>query len=157
MSKIIDPAYLESGTGQPMIFLHGIGGDKHSFDDQIPHFAETYRVISWDMPGYGDSELPDEMTFPVLADCLARMMDNLDIPSAIIVGHSMGGMVAQEFVRHYPERVDLLILSGTSPAFGKPGGDWQKTFLDARLAPLDQGQTPADFAEELVIGMLGDF
>ena len=68
----------------------------------------------------------------------------------------MGGMVAQEFACHHSDRVQAMVLAGTSPAFGRPGGDWQQQFLAARLAPLDAGKTPAEFAAPLVESMFGD-
>ncbi len=150
------PAHVEQGDGPPLVFLHGIGGNAHSFDDQLPHFASRYRAIAWDMPGYGGSALTEEMTFPMLARSLQALLVALKIERPILVGHSMGGMVAQEFAARHPDRLRALILAGTSPAFGKPGGDWQRQFLNARLAPLDAGQTPADFADRLVDSMFGD-
>jgi pimeloyl-ACP methyl ester carboxylesterase len=96
------------------------------------------------------------MTFANLADAAAVLLDHLETETAIIVGHSMGGMVAQEFPARHPSRLSALVLSGTSPAFGNPSGDWQKQFVADRMAPLDAGKTMADLAPELVAGMLGD-
>jgi len=73
-----------------------------------------------------------------------------------VVGHSMGGMVAQELVASYPERVAALVLYATTPAFGASGSDWQRQFLESRLRPLDEGKTPADLAPGLVAGIVGD-
>ena len=143
------------GEGPLLLFLHGIGGNKDVFDQQLPAFADGWRTAAWDMPGYGESELQGEMTFELLADSVAQLLDDLGEHDVDLVGHSMGGTVAQEFIARYPDRVRRLALAGTSPAFGKPGGDWQKQFLSARLKPLDEGQTPADFASELVQGMFG--
>ena len=141
-------------TGDPvLLFLHGIGGNQHSFDDQLPAFADRWRAVSWDMPGYGDSPALAEMTFENLAHAVAGLLDHLEAPTAAIVGHSMGGMVAQEFMVHYPGRTSAVVLSGTSPSFGKPG-KWRDGFLGQRLAPLDAGLSPADFAGELVPNMM---
>ncbi len=144
------------GTGPVLLFLHGIGGNRHAFDGQLPAFADRWRGVSWDMPGYGDSAPLAEMTFANLADAVARLLDHLEAPTAAIVGHSMGGMVAQEFVTRHPGRTTALVLSATSPSFGKPGGEWQEWFLGQRLAPLDRGLSPADFAHELVPAMMAD-
>jgi pimeloyl-ACP methyl ester carboxylesterase len=73
----------------------------------------------------------------------------------ILLGHSMGAMVAQEVVARRPELVNRLILCGTSPSFGKPDGDWQRDFIAQRTAPLDAGQTMAQLAEVLVPQMIG--
>lgn len=150
------PACKWMGEGPLLLFLHGIGGNKDVFDPQLPAFAEHWRAAAWDMPGYGESSLPGaEMSFEMLADSVALLADDLGEERFDLVGHSMGGMVAQEFTARYPERVRRLVLAGSSPAFGKPGGDWQREFLAARLQPLDEGQTPADFATTLVQSMFG--
>ncbi|MEQ9640105.1 MAG: alpha/beta fold hydrolase [Alphaproteobacteria bacterium] len=152
------PAYKARGDGPVLLFLHGIGGNQDSFDAQLPHFADRYHAVAWDMPGYGATPLPAEpLTFDLLADAAASLIDALAVEQAHIVGHSMGGMVAQSLVRRHPGRVASLALTCTSPAFGKPGGDFQAKFLAARLQPLDEGRTPADFADALVDGMWGDF
>ena len=147
------PNYVSQGEGPVLLFLHGIGGNHQSFDGQLPAFADRWRAVSWDMPGYGASPPLDEMTFENLAHALARLLDQLDAPTAAIVGHSMGGMVAQEFMVHYPGRTSAVVLSGTSPSFGKPG-KWRDEFLGQRLAPLDRGLRPADFAKELVPNLM---
>jgi 3-oxoadipate enol-lactonase len=78
-----------------------------------------------------------------------------DRGGVILIGHSMGGMVAQEVVARRPELVNRLILCGTSPSFGKPDGDWQRAFIAERTAPLDAGRTMAELAETLVPQMIG--
>ena len=150
------PSFESRGDGPVLLFLHGIGGNRRAFDGQLPAFSDRWRAISWDMPGYGDSAPLAEMTYPNLADAVARLLDHLDAPTAAIVGHSMGGMIAQEFVIQHPGRTSALVLSATSPSFGKPGGKWQEWFLGQRLAPLDKGLSPADFAHELVPAMMSD-
>jgi len=150
------PGYLEAGEGPVLVMLHGIGGDGESFRLQLEHFAPRYRCIAWHMPGYGDSPPLPAMDFPALAAALLDLLDSLAVAQAHLLGHSIGGMVAQEFVAHYPERLASLILSATSPAFGKPDGDWQRQFLAERLAPLDAGQRLADLAPTIVDSLVGD-
>lgn len=151
------PSYEERGSGaRGLVFLHGIGSTRHAFEDQLAHFAEDWRAVAWDMPGYGESPPLERMTFPGLAGALVRLLDHLGLDRAVIVGHSMGGMVAQELVARHGERVRALVLCATSPAFGTPGGDWQREFLKARLQPLDEGKTPADIAPALVSAIVGD-
>jgi 3-oxoadipate enol-lactonase len=150
------PAFSERGTGaRTLVFLHGIGGDRHAFDGDVEHFGRRARAIAWDMPGYGESTPPEVMTIGTLADSLARLLDARGVARAILVGHSMGGMVAQEFVATHPERVAALVLVATSPAFGDGSGEWQRRFLADRLKPLDEGKTPTDFAPGLVRGIVG--
>jgi len=148
------PNFASLGTGPVLLFLHGIGGNHHSFDWQLPAFANQWKATAWDMPGYGKSRPIDEMTFENLAHAVADLLDHLQAPTAAIVGHSMGGMVAQEFMVHYPERTSAVVLSGTSPSFGRANGEFQEWFLNQRLAPLDSGLSPSDFAEELVPNMM---
>ena len=151
------PACAERGRGtRTLVFLHGIGGGHSAFDDQLERFAGDARTIAWDMPGYGQSPPLEPMTFAGLADALAALLDARGVERAILVGHSMGGMVAQEFVARRPDRVAALVLYATSPAFGGPAGDWQRRFLAERLRPLDDGKTPADIAPELIGAMTGD-
>ena len=149
------PHHVEAGDGEPLLFLHGVGGDSASWAPQIAAFSPRFRAIAWDMPGYGGSPAPDRMTFPALADALGGLLDRLALERVHLVGHSMGGMVAQEFAAARPERVASLVLSATSPAFGRPDGDFQTRFVEARLAPLDDGKTMADLADETVATMLG--
>ncbi len=108
------------------------------------------------MPGYGQSPPLETMTFPGLADALLALLDRREVDRAVLVGHSMGGMVAQELVARHPERVAALVLAATSPAFGGSNGEWQRQFLSERLKPLDEGKTPADLAPALIRGMVGE-
>ena len=133
-------------NGDAVIFLHGVGGDGHSWDFQLENFADKYRAIAWDMPGYGRSPIINPMTFKGLGDSLISLMDALNIESAHVVGHSMGGMVAQQAIADAPDRFKSMILSATSPAFGRPDGNFQKEFVVARLKPLNDGLTMADLA-----------
>lgn len=149
------PGHLEAGEGPALVLLHGIGGDGESFRLQLEHFAPRYRCIAWHMPGYGESPRLPTMDFPSLAAALLALLDELGVAQAHLLGHSIGGMVAQEFVARYPERLASLVLSATSPAFGKADGQWQRQFLAARLAPLDAGQTLAELAPGIVASLVG--
>jgi 3-oxoadipate enol-lactonase len=150
------PSCVERGAGKhTLVFLHGIGGDHRAFDDQLATFSRRARAIAWDMPGYGTSPALEPMTFPALADALALLLDELRVERAVLVGHSMGGMVAQELVARCPDRVAALVLYSTSPAFGGADGEWQRRFLAERLQPLDEGKTPADIAPGLVHQLVG--
>jgi pimeloyl-ACP methyl ester carboxylesterase len=150
------PSFKEAGRGPAVIFMHGIGGNRHAFDEQLSRMQDHFRCIAWDMPGYGGSQSTPEMSFDTLSAALGDLLDHLGLASAHLVGHSMGGMVAQAFVAQCPRRVDRLVLAQTSARFGKPGSDWQQAFLAARLKPLDDGKTPADFAGTLIRSMFAD-
>lgn len=148
--------YEERGEGPPLVFLHGIGGDAACWRPQLDAFAGRYRAIAWSMPGYGGSVPLAEMTFAALAEALAGLLDRLCVARAHLVGHSMGGMVAQEFVASRSGRVCSLALVATSAAFGRAGEAWQREFLASRLGPLDRGRRMAEIAPEIVGRLVGD-
>jgi len=160
------PHFTALGAGPTILMLHGIGGGHLAFAPQVETFAtQGYRAVSWDMPGYGHSAPIEPYTFKGLAQsCIALIEALLDKGTApagpaphslTLLGHSMGGMVAQEVVARRPDLVNRLILCGTSPAFGKPDGDWQREFVSQRTAPLDAGKTMAELAEIMVPQMVG--
>jgi 3-oxoadipate enol-lactonase len=150
------PAYSSRGDGETTVFLlHGIGGGKEYWALQLDVLArEGYRAIAWDMPGYGHSESVEPYTLWVLAKSLERLIDHIAPGRALLLGHSMGGMVALEALALFPRKIAGAILSCTSPAFGKPDGAWQQGFLRQRLAALDAGQGMSDIAPGLVRGMV---
>jgi pimeloyl-ACP methyl ester carboxylesterase len=150
------PAFTTLGGGPTVLMLHGIGGGHLAFAPQVETFASSgYRAVAWDMPGYGHSAPIEPYTFKGLAQSCIQLIEALKVDSVVLLGHSMGGMVAQEVVARRPDLVSRLILCGTSPAFGKPDGDWQQAFIAERTAPLDAGRSMADLAETLVPRMVG--
>ena len=156
------PAFTTLGAGPTVLMLHGIGGGHLAFAPQVETLASSgYRAVAWDMPGYGHSAPIEPYTFKGLAQSCIKLIealleaDDQKRPGVILLGHSMGGMVAQEVVARRPELVSKLVLCGTSPSFGKPEGDWQRQFIEQRTAPLDAGKSMADLAEVLVPQMVG--
>jgi 3-oxoadipate enol-lactonase len=108
------------------------------------------------MPGYGGTPALPKATFQAFADTLRDLLDELRIERADLVGHSYGGMVAQEFACRHASRLRTLTLSGTSPAFGKPDGEWQREFVRQRLEPLERGVPMADLARAAIPSLVGD-
>ena len=150
------PAFTTLGGGPTVLMLHGIGGGHLAFAPQVETLANAgYRAVAWDMPGYGHSAPIEPYTFKGLAQSCIALIEALKCDDVILLGHSMGGMVAQEVVARRPDLVKRLVLCGTSPSFGKPDGDWQRAFIAERTAPLDAGQTMAQLAETLVPQMIG--
>jgi 3-oxoadipate enol-lactonase len=151
------PAFTTLGGGRTtVLMLHGIGGGHLAFAPQIETFATAgYRAVAWDMPGYGHSAPIEPYTFKGLAQSCIQLIEALQCGRVVLLGHSMGGMVAQEVVARRPELVSHLVLCGTSPAFGKPDGEWQRNFVAQRTAPLDAGRSMVDLAETLVPQMVG--
>ena len=144
------------GNGPTVLMLHGIGGGHLAFAPQVETLALAgYRAVAWDMPGYGHSAPIEPYTFKGLAASCVALIESLKCPQVILLGHSMGGMVAQEVVARRPELVSRLVLCGTSSAFGKPDGDWQRQFVAERTSPLDAGRSMGELAETLVPQMVG--
>lgn len=149
------PGAYVAGEGPPLALLHGVGTDHRAFRPQLVRLHKRLRLIAWDMPGYGMSPPLPDMSWAALADALARLLDAQRIERAHVLGHSIGGMVAQEFAVRHPGRLRSLILSATSPAFGNPDGDWQRDFVRQRLAPLETGKTMRDLAPDTVAKLVG--
>lgn len=148
--------YLDVGDGPPILFLHGLGGDKNNWQPQIEELATQYRCLSWTMPGYGDSPALAELSWPGLASAAAHLLDHAGVASASVVGLSMGGYVAQQLAADYREKVDSLVLAATTAQFGRGSASFAERFLASRLQPLDDGVVPADFAPAVVATLLGD-
>jgi pimeloyl-ACP methyl ester carboxylesterase len=151
------PAFDEQGAGDTaVVMLHGVGGGRGAWAGQLGSFAAAgYRAVAWDAPGYGDSPAIEPYDMPGLARALERLLGAIAAPRVVLLGHSMGGMLAQEAVIAFPERIAGLVLSATSPAFGRSDGAWQQDFLRQRLGPLDAGKTMADLAPGLARGLVG--
>jgi 3-oxoadipate enol-lactonase len=139
-----------------LVFLHGIGGAARAWRGQLDFFKGRYRTIAWDMPGYGGSAPLPTVSIAALASALQDFLQQVGAIKPIIVGHSIGGMIVQQWLAKSPGLPFAVVLAQTSPAFGKPDGDWQKAFIAARLGPLDRGETLASLAPSLVKDLVGD-
>ena len=114
----VELAVLEAGEGgRPLLLSHGFTGAKEDFGDWIDAFAaEGWWVVAPDLRGHGESDQPegeDRYSLVTLADDLEALVDGLGWVSFALVGHSMGGMVAQEVVLRSPERIERLVLMDT--------------------------------------------
>lgn len=158
------PSYTEQGSGDVAVFLlHGVGGSHAAWAGNVPALADAgYRCIAWDMPGYGQSQTLAPYTMDALAESLLALMAHVGAKRNVLLGHSMGGMVAQQAMALQASKVDGAILFATSAAFAppaKPGqsahdaAQWSDAFLRSRLAPLDAGLGMASLAGQLVSGM----
>jgi 3-oxoadipate enol-lactonase len=140
----------------PLVFLHGIGGAARAWRGQITAFSDRYRTVAWDMPGYGGSLPLTSVSIATLADALQDFLQQIGATRPVLVGHSIGGMIVQQWLTKHPRAAAAVVLAQTSPAFGKADGDWQKQFIDARLGPLDRGETMKTLAPSLVKDLVGD-
>jgi 3-oxoadipate enol-lactonase len=150
-------AWRERGdtAAPPIVLLHGLGGSRTAWEPQLNGLAAAaWRVVAWDLPGYGASEpLEGEVTFDSLADAVARLIERLG-GAAHVVGMSFGGMIAQYLAARHPARVLSLSLLATSPKFGLDGTQPEE-WRAARLRPLDEGAEPAEFAEAVLRSLAG--
>jgi non-heme chloroperoxidase len=100
-------------AGVPVIFLHGITDSWRSFEMVLPYLPRSLHALAPSQRGHGDADRPDAgYRSQDFAYDLAAFMDALALESAVVVGHSMGGSVAQRFAIDYPERVAGLVLAG---------------------------------------------
>ncbi|MGW5639675.1 alpha/beta fold hydrolase [Streptomyces sp. NPDC003832] len=94
----------------PLVFVHGWTANRHRWDHQITHFAERRRVVRLDLRGHGESGGAGVRTIAELAADVLALLDHLGIERCVLVGHSMGGMIAQTITLAHPERVERLVL-----------------------------------------------
>jgi pimeloyl-ACP methyl ester carboxylesterase len=117
-----DLSYRETGAGQALVLLHGIGSSSASWLNQF-ETLKGYRLIAWDAPGYGDSDFLKN-NHPMAsdyADALHFFLDRLLLKDVVIVGNSLGCLMAGAYGAAHPERVRSMIL--LSPAAGNAGDE----------------------------------
>ena len=108
-------------TGPAVMMLHGFTDSWFSFSRVLPRLPADMRVIAPDMRGHGDSERPPlGYRLADLADDVLRLMDTLQIPKAVLVGHCMGSFVARKVYELAPQRVSRLVLAGAGPVMQTP-------------------------------------
>lgn len=106
---------IELGSGDPVLFIHGLGGSWPNWLEQLPVICAGWRAIAIDLPGFGESPMPKApISIPNYARIVGGVMDALGIGSAAIVGNSMGGEISLELALSAPERVRRMLL--VSPA-----------------------------------------
>jgi 3-oxoadipate enol-lactonase len=133
-------------SGAAAAFLHGLGGSRIAWEPQLVWLAKDRLCLAWDMPGYGASAPLPTLTFPALADAAAAWLAAAGPTPAHVIGLSMGGMVALHLALGHPDIARSLVLLDTSPAFGLDGTTTAEEWIEARLAPLRAGATPATMA-----------
>jgi pimeloyl-ACP methyl ester carboxylesterase len=102
-------AFSESGAGEAVVLIHGFALDRRMWDDQVPELAKHFRVITYDLRGFGQSSVPASEPYTTAGD-LKALLDHLGLERAALVGLSMGGNVAIQFAEGYPEIVRALVL-----------------------------------------------
>lgn len=125
--------YKDEGTidGRCLLFLNSLGTDLRIWDDVVPSFSATHRIIRMDKLGHGLSDAPKgPYTMPQLARDVLALMDHLGIAQTSLIGDSVGGMIALAFAIEWPERVSRLVLCDTEAKIG------QADYWNERIAAL---------------------
>ena len=102
---------VELGAGPAIVFVHGLSGSWTNWLENLPHFAARHRVVAFDLPGFGHSEMPaDGVSIEGYGRAVAAVMSELGLERAAIVSNSMGGFVGAETAIKFPDRVERLVL-----------------------------------------------
>lgn len=140
-----------SGPNPPVVFLHGIGGNRTNWTRQLEALGDRFWAMAWDARGYGDSaDVDGPRQFTDFAQDLARTLDHLKIERAHLVGLSMGARILMTFFPRYRERVETLTLCDCFGGYRAMSGERRREFLELREKPLLSGKTFADLAPRLV-------
>jgi pimeloyl-ACP methyl ester carboxylesterase len=99
------------GDKPPLLFLHGLGGVWQNWLMTIPAFMDTHRCVTFDLPGFGESEMPrEDISIPGFAKTADEVCERLGIECPVVIGNSMGGFVGADLALSFPTRVDKLVL-----------------------------------------------
>ena len=110
----LEIAYERAGEGRPLVFVHGAAVDGRMWQPQLAALANEFTVVAWDEPGAGrSSDVPADFGLPDYANCLAALIEEVELGPAHVAGLSWGGTVVLELYRHHPELVATLILIDT--------------------------------------------
>jgi non-heme chloroperoxidase len=145
--------YVERGdpAGQPVIFLHGVTDSWGSFEGVLGHLPESLRAIALSLRGHGNSSRPDQgYLMADFSSDVRAFMGALDLPPAVLVGHSMGSFVAQRFAIDHPGRTAGLVLMGSAAAMA---GNREVRDLAAAVSGFSDTVDPA-FVREFQAGTL---
>ena len=145
----VDLWYEVSGEGEPVVQIHGAGFGHFNFAPATPELAKRFRVVDFDMRGYGRSDRPvQHYDMEVWADDVAGLLDALDIREAHVHGTSMGGMIAIVFAAKYPERTASVVINCAAAKLGVAGRLVFKNWID--IATLDPDGPGSRILAELI-------
>lgn len=151
LSRGIDIAYDDVGTGLPVVFLHGFPHNRSLWAPQLGGLLARARCVAPDLRGFGDSEISGPYTMDRYADDVIAMLDALQIERAVIAGLSMGGYIAFAIWRRHRQRVRALILADT-----RPGADSEEARAKRREhIALARAKGSGAVADALIAGMVG--
>ena len=149
-------SYREAGSGPALVLLHGIGSGSGSWGHQLAAFSGSHRVVAWDAPGYGGSAnlAPPSPVAADYASALQALLDTLGIERCLLLGHSLGALMAASFAADRPDRVAGLVLADPARGYGDAAEIERKSKLYARLAQIDR-LGPEGLARERGAALLG--
>ncbi|MGK0702954.1 alpha/beta fold hydrolase [Yokenella regensburgei] len=132
-------AFREQGEGTPVMLLHGISSGASSWHKQM--VLPGCRVLAWDMPGYGNSPMltVTKAMASDYADALAALLDALRIERVVLVGHSLGALVASAFAASRPQRVQALVLASPAQGYGQAEPAQREQIWRKREAQISAG------------------
>jgi pimeloyl-ACP methyl ester carboxylesterase len=118
---------IDAGTGPVVVMIHGIASSSVTFHDLVPLLKPTHRCITIDILGFGTSPQPANATYSLdeHAEALDRTIRSLDLDEPfILIGHSLGGIIAARYAATHPRKLSRLVLVGT-PVYLPPLPPWQ--------------------------------
>jgi 3-oxoadipate enol-lactonase len=131
--------YVTAGSGPWLVLSHSLGGSLEVWKHQMDPLARRFHVLAYNVRGHGQTgHVSGDYNVPDLADDLVRLMDEVGIERASVVGLSMGGMMAQCLAAGHPDRVDKLMLADTTSHYeGEAVGVWKEREVTARTRGLE--------------------
>lgn len=106
----LDIRYVRKGQGPTLILIHGLASSIYTWSDVIEPLSRSFDVIALDLPGFGASSQPADLSFEELAGAVPGLMDALGVPRAHLVGNSLGGAVSLLLAARQPQRVDHVVV-----------------------------------------------
>ena len=156
--------YVDVGTGEPLVLIHGLAGDHTAWLPYIEQFKSQYRVIAFDNLGAGRSApAPKGVSLTDLATSTIALLDHLGVSSCHVVGRSMGGAVAQEMARMQPDRLKSMVFAASLAKldplgqrlienmrdlilWGRSWSDWARMSLPMFVSPKFFNEKPEAMA-----------
>ena len=134
--------YEVAGSGPALFLSHGYGSSSHMWRDQLEHFKDDWRVVSWDFRGHGRTLCPESeehFSHELSIQDMLALMDELGIEKAVVGGLSLGGYMSLRFAALHPERVRALALFDTGPGYRseKARAGWNR-FAEKQALKLEE-------------------